>query len=84
MKRRTIAAIAIIFLVVLVSSGYLVYTHYLISALINNGTITSSDGSVVLHIPDGTHTAGMRITFKTNPSAAKSLKMTLTRNCKPI
>ena len=77
MKRRTVAVIISILLIVLVvGSGYLVYIHYFIPTVTNNETMTSPDGSVVLHIPEGAQTAGTRITFKTNPAAAKSLNDT--------
>ncbi len=76
MKRWTMTVIAVVFLVVLVGGGYLAYIHNLIPVITNNGTLTSPDGSVVLHIPAGAQTPGTRITFKTNTSAAKSLNET--------
>src|SRR2546426_4903837 len=77
MKRLGIAAIVVAILLLLAVAGYFAYTNNLVPFTRNaSGTVTSPDGSVVLHITAGAQSPGSHIAFKADPSAAKSLNQT--------
>ena len=76
-SRRTLILLISLVLLLVVAVGYFAYTNNLIPLLRTSpGTITSPDGTVELHIPDGAQTPGTHITFTPDPSAAQSLNLT--------